>query len=77
VDLDIDEATAPEFRFSTIPGAPGLLPDGGNDAGSSQGQAPRNKGMRYPTELPTVEEIVLLMRPAGDRAHGLRLPEAE
>jgi hypothetical protein len=54
-----------------------LLPDGGNDAGSSRGQAPRNKGMRYPTELPTVEKIVLLMRPAGDRAHGVRLPEAE
>jgi len=37
------------------------------------GQALRNKGMRYPVDPPTVEEIVLVMRHAGDRAHGLRL----
>jgi len=37
------------------------------------GQAPRNKGMRCPADPPTVEEIVLVMRCAGDRAHGLRL----
>jgi site-specific recombinase XerD len=35
--------------------------------------APRNKGMRYPADPPSVEEIVLVMRHAGDRAHGLRL----
>lgn len=29
--------------------------------------------MRYPADPPTVEEIVLVMRHAGDRAHGLRL----
>jgi site-specific recombinase XerD len=29
--------------------------------------------MRYPVDPPTVEEIVLVMRHAGDRAHGLRL----
>jgi site-specific recombinase XerD len=37
------------------------------------GQAPRNKGRRYPADPPSVEEIVLVMRQAGDRAHGLRL----
>src|SRR5919112_5311572 len=37
------------------------------------GRAPRNKGMRYPADPPTVEEIVAVMRHAGDRAHGLRL----
>ena len=37
------------------------------------GQAPRNKGRRYPADPPNVEEIVLVMRHAGDRAHGLRL----
>ena len=37
------------------------------------GQPPRNKGMRYPADPPTVEEIVLVMRHAGDRAHGHRL----
>ncbi len=41
--------------------------------GHRQGQAPRNKGMRYPADPPTVEEIVLVMRHAGDRPHGLRL----
>jgi integrase len=37
------------------------------------GKSPRNKGMRYPADPPSVEEIVLVMRHAGDRAHGLRL----
>lgn len=37
------------------------------------GQAPRNKGMRYPADPPSVEEIVLVMRHAGERVHGLRL----
>ena len=36
-------------------------------------QPPRNKGMRYPADPPTVEEIVLVMRQAGDGAHGHRL----
>jgi hypothetical protein len=31
------------------------------------GRAPRNKGMRYPADPPTVEEIVAVMRHAGDR----------
>jgi site-specific recombinase XerD len=37
------------------------------------GRPPRNKGVRYPPDPPTVEEIVAVMRHAGDRAHGLRL----
>jgi integrase len=41
--------------------------------GHRRGGAPRNKGMRYPADPPSVEEIVLVMRHAGDRAHGLRL----
>jgi site-specific recombinase XerC len=41
--------------------------------GHRRGQAPRNKGMRYPADPPTVEEIVLVIRHAGDRAHDLRL----
>jgi hypothetical protein len=36
--------------------------------GYRRGQAPRNKGMRYPADPPRVEEIVLVMRDAGDRA---------
>ena len=34
---------------------------------------PRNKGMRYPADPPTVEEIVAVMRAAGARVHGQRL----
>jgi site-specific recombinase XerD len=41
--------------------------------GHRRGQAPRNKGLRYPPDPPSVEEIVLVMCHAGDRAHGLRL----
>jgi len=34
---------------------------------------PRNKGVRYPADPPNVEEIVAVMRAAGDGAHGRRL----
>ncbi len=33
---------------------------------------PANKGRRYPADPPRVEEIVAVMRRAGDRPHGLR-----
>jgi site-specific recombinase XerC len=38
-----------------------------------QGLSPRNKGLRYPTDPPTVEEIVAVMRTAGDSPEGVRL----
>jgi site-specific recombinase XerD len=34
---------------------------------------PRNKGMRYPADPPKVEEIIAVMRAAGDGPHGRRL----
>jgi hypothetical protein len=34
------------------------------------GRPPRNKGRRYPADPPTVEEIVAVMRCAGDRRPG-------
>ena len=37
------------------------------------GRPPRNKGMRYPADPPTIEEIVTVMRHAGDSVHGRRL----
>jgi integrase len=37
------------------------------------GRPPRNKGMRYPADPPTIEEIVAVMRRAGDTVHGRRL----
>jgi integrase len=41
--------------------------------GFHAGRAPGNKGLRYPADPPKVEEIVAVMRAAGDRAYGLRL----
>jgi site-specific recombinase XerD len=41
--------------------------------GHHQGRAPRSKGLRYPAEPPTVEEIVAVMRAAGELANGARL----
>ena len=41
--------------------------------GFHAGRPPRNKGMRYPADPPTVEEIIAVMRQAGDNRHGWRL----
>jgi site-specific recombinase XerD len=41
--------------------------------GFHAGHPPRNKGLRYPADPPTVEEIVAVMRIAGDGGHGRRL----
>src|SRR5215207_8225993 len=41
--------------------------------GFHAGRPPRNKGRRYPADPPKVEEIVAVMRAAGDDAHGWRL----
>ena len=41
--------------------------------GFHAGRPPRNKGHRYSADPPTVEEIVAVMRAAGDARHGRRL----
>jgi site-specific recombinase XerD len=41
--------------------------------GYHAGRPPRNKGMRYPADPPTVEEIVAVMRHTSDDRHGSRL----
>ena len=38
-----------------------------------EGRAPHNKGLRYPPDPPTVEEIIAVMHSAGDDADGVRL----
>jgi hypothetical protein len=38
--------------------------------GFHAGRPPRNKGLRYPADPPTIEEILADMRIAGDRMHG-------
>src|SRR3984957_18429237 len=40
--------------------------------GFHRGRPPRNKGLEYPADPPTVEEIVAVMRQAGGSANGLR-----
>ena len=42
--------------------------------GFHTGRPPRNKGLRYPANPPKIEEIIAIMRKAGDDAHGRRLP---
>jgi site-specific recombinase XerD len=41
--------------------------------GFHTGRPPRNKGMLYPADPPTVEEIVCVMRHASEGPHGRRL----
>jgi integrase len=41
--------------------------------GYHTGRPPRNQGIRYPADLPTVEEIVVVIRHAADDRHGRRL----
>jgi integrase len=42
-------------------------------ASSHAGRPSRNKGMRYPADPPAVEEVVAVMRAAGETMHGQRL----
>ena len=41
--------------------------------GCHAGHAPGNKALRYPADPSNVEEIIAVMRSAGDRAHRRRL----
>ena len=49
------------------PRSPATLPE------FHAGRPPRNKGRRYPADPPKIEEIVAVMRRAGDGLHGRRL----
>jgi integrase len=41
--------------------------------GYHRGRPPKNKGLSFPADPPTVEEIVAVMRAAGDGPDGARL----
>jgi hypothetical protein len=41
--------------------------------GYHAGRAPRNKGIRYPADPPTVDELVAVLRGAANDRHGHRL----
>jgi integrase len=49
------------------PRSPATMP------GHHAGRIPPNKGRRYPADPPTVDEIVAVMRQAGDGRHGRRM----
>jgi len=48
-------------------------PFAGDAAGYHRGRLPRNKGLRYPPDPPTVDEIVAVMSAADETADGVRL----
>jgi hypothetical protein len=58
---------------SAVAGRRGAASLAGEDARPSRREGPRNKGMRYPADPPTVDEIVAVMRRAGAGRHGRRL----
>lgn len=41
--------------------------------GYHRGRPPRNKGLTYPADPPRVEEIIAVMRQAGETTHGARV----
>jgi len=53
--------------------AAGRRPSPATMPGFHAGRPPGNKGHRYPADPPTVEEIVAVMRTAGDGPRGCRL----
>jgi len=59
--------SAPLVDCAGRPRSPATLP------GYHQGRPPRNKGLRYPPDPPTVEEIIAVMRAAGDESDAVRL----
>src|SRR6516162_1442749 len=59
--------SAPLFDCAGRRRSPATLP------GYHQGRPPRNKGLQYPPDPPTVEEIIAVMRAAGETPDGLRL----
>ena len=58
---------------SVLLGAAGHRRSPATMPGYHHGRAPRNKGLRYPADPPTTEEIVAVMRAAGEGAAGSRL----
>jgi hypothetical protein len=53
--------------------APGHQRSPATMPGYHRGRPPRNKGEQYPADPPTIEEIIEVMRTAGDSPDGRRL----
>jgi site-specific recombinase XerC len=58
---------APLLDRAGRPRSPATLP------GYHHGRPPRNRGLHYPPDPPTVEEIIAVMRAAGEDREGIRL----
>lgn len=58
------EATSLQLDCAGRRRSPATLP------GYHRGRPPRNKGLRYPPDPPTVDEIVAVMSAAGETADG-------
>jgi integrase len=58
---------SPLLDYAGRPRSPATPP------GYHHGRPPRNRGLRYPPDPPTVEEIIAVMRAAGDDREGIRL----
>jgi integrase len=61
------------MTVSTVLDAAGRRRSPATMPGYHAGRPPRNKGVRYPADPPTVDEIVAVMRHARDNRHGWRL----
>jgi integrase len=72
VELPVVSAVEP-LTGSPVLDAAGRRRSPATMPGFHAGRPPRNKGLRYPADPPTVEEIVAVMRIAGDGGHGRRL----
>jgi integrase len=72
-------AVGPADRLEDVMSEPGLVDITGRlrspaaTPGHWAGCAPPNKGLRYPADPPTVEEIILVMREAGDGPYADRI----
>jgi integrase len=61
------------MTVSTVRDAAGRRRSPAAMPGYHAGRPPRNKGMRYPADPPTLEELVAVMRQVGSHRHGARL----
>jgi site-specific recombinase XerD len=61
------------MKFTTLVDTAGRRRSPATLPGYHQGRPPRNKGLRYPADPPSVEEIVAVMRVVGDDADDVRL----
>jgi site-specific recombinase XerD len=61
------------MTVSTVFDAAGRRRSPATMPGYHAGRPPRNKGLRYPADPPTVDEIVAVMRHAANDRHGFRL----